>query len=80
MSRFPHQDIEAKWQARWEETGAHRVALDDAANKLYVLVMFSYPSSDKLHVLLPRYCFSSTPVVKSFSLVHSLLKYSSRKL
>ena len=44
-------EIEPKWQARWEEA---RVAFVDTAEptarKFYMLMMFPYPSGDRLHV------------------------------
>jgi len=48
--KYPFQEIEAKWQQRWEEQGLHRTDLDHPGKKLYSLTMFSYPSGDKLHI------------------------------
>ena len=51
--RVPYEAgvIEPRWQARWE---AARVAYVDTAeavaDKLYMLMMFPYPSGDRLHV------------------------------
>ena len=47
---YPAQSIEAKWQRRWAESGAHRPDMDNPQRKLYSLTMFSYPSGDTLHV------------------------------
>jgi len=47
---YDHKAIEAKWQDRWEK---HRVAETDLRNnrnKYYMLMMFPYPSGDRLHV------------------------------
>ena len=48
---YNHQEIEKKWQARWE---ADRLGLvtEDGSNKnaLYYLIMFPYPSGAGLHV------------------------------
>ncbi|HEY8020563.1 MAG TPA: leucine--tRNA ligase [Thermoanaerobaculia bacterium] len=47
---YDHKSIEAKWQDRWEK---HRVAetdLKSSRDKLYMLMMFPYPSGDRLHV------------------------------
>jgi leucyl-tRNA synthetase len=44
-AQYPFKEIEAKWQARWEETGLYRTN-PDPKNKFYVLVMFAYPSGD----------------------------------
>lgn len=43
-------DIEKKWQKEWENTELYRVNLSDIEKKLYCLVMFLYPSGDRLHI------------------------------
>lgn len=43
-------DIDRKWQQRWEESGLYRFHPEHMDRKLYVLEMFSYPSSANLHV------------------------------
>jgi leucyl-tRNA synthetase len=48
--KYPHAEIDAKWQRRWEEK---RVAFVDTASpgdKFYMLNMFPYPSGSRLHV------------------------------
>jgi len=47
--RYPHAEIETKWQKFWEEKGIHKTNFDDIDKKLYALVMFIYPSGAKLH-------------------------------
>jgi leucyl-tRNA synthetase len=47
--RYPHAEIETKWQKFWEEKGVHKTNFDDIDKKLYALVMFIYPSGAKLH-------------------------------
>src|SRR3990167_7352100 len=47
---FHPAEIEAKWQKRWEEAGVFTADLEKAKNPFYSLVMFPYPSGDKLHV------------------------------
>lgn len=42
--------IQKKWQKIWLEKKVHEVNLKNIKNKLYCLVMFLYPSADKLHV------------------------------
>ncbi len=42
--------IEEKWRKKWEESKLYKVDLSDTRNKLYCLVMFIYPSGDKLHI------------------------------
>ena len=47
---FPFKKIEAKWKRYWEEHKVHQVDLNQSKSKCYCLVMFPYPSSDKLHL------------------------------
>jgi leucyl-tRNA synthetase len=47
--RYPYSEIESKWQKFWEENNVHKTDLSKTSNKLYCLVMFSYPSGSKLH-------------------------------
>lgn len=42
--------MEKKWQKYWNENDIYKVDLDRNENKLYCLVMFIYPSGDKLHI------------------------------
>jgi leucyl-tRNA synthetase len=49
MSKYPHREIEAKWQARWAEDALMAVDLQRTDAKYYCLMMFPYPSGD-LHV------------------------------
>jgi len=46
---YPFQEVEEKWRQYWSDKGLHEPDLDNPSNKLYTLVMFSYPSGDKLH-------------------------------
>ena len=50
MAEYDFTEIEARWRRRWDEEGYHRTDMSDAARKCYSLVMFSYPSGDKLHL------------------------------
>jgi leucyl-tRNA synthetase len=47
---YPFAEIEEKWQRRWQETGLYRTDMSKTEKKLYCLVMFLYPSADKLHI------------------------------
>ncbi|MDZ7413750.1 MAG: class I tRNA ligase family protein, partial [candidate division KSB1 bacterium] len=49
-SSYSFRDIEDKWQRRWQETGLYRTDMSKTEKKLYCLVMFLYPSADKLHI------------------------------
>ena len=50
IAEYPFQKIEQKWQKKWKETKLYKTDLTKAENKLYCLVMFIYPSGDKLHI------------------------------
>ncbi len=47
---YSFREIEEKWRRRWEESGIYKTDLSKIDKKCYTLVMFSYPSSDKLHL------------------------------
>jgi leucyl-tRNA synthetase len=48
--RYPHSEIESKWQKFWEENQTYKTDFNDLQRKLYTLVMFIYPSGAKLHI------------------------------
>ena len=48
--QYDSSTVEAKWQKKWEEAKAYEVDLKRAKDSFYSLVMFPYPSGDKLHV------------------------------
>ncbi|UCH64751.1 MAG: leucine--tRNA ligase [Ignavibacterium sp.] len=48
--KYPHAEIESKWQRFWDEKKVHKTDFSNVENKLYSLVMFIYPSGAKLHV------------------------------
>ncbi|MEO8276389.1 MAG: leucine--tRNA ligase [Thermoanaerobaculia bacterium] len=50
MSGYEHKSIEGKWQERWEKQRSAEVDLKNAREKYYMLMMFPYPSGDRLHV------------------------------
>jgi len=50
MSDYSAIDIEKKWQKKWEKSGLHKVDMNSKKPKYYNLVMFPYPSGDKLHI------------------------------
>lgn len=52
QNEYVPSEAEAKWQKKWAEAKAYETDLSDAKpdEKFYSLVMFPYPSGDKLHV------------------------------
>ena len=50
QNEYQPSSVEPKWQKRWEDANAYRVDLKKAKDPYYSLVMFPYPSGDKLHV------------------------------
>jgi leucyl-tRNA synthetase len=48
--RYPFQEIERKWQARWAEADTYHTTEQGDKPKYYVLDMFPYPSGSGLHV------------------------------
>jgi leucyl-tRNA synthetase len=49
MAKYPHSEIEKKWQDRWARDGLMRCDLSRTKEKFYCLMMFPYPSGE-LHV------------------------------
>ncbi len=50
MYDYNPSEVEAKWQKAWKKAGAYKADLAQATKPYYSLVMFPYPSGDKLHV------------------------------
>lgn len=50
MTNYRAFEIEKKWQQKWVEAKLFEVDLNSKKPKYYNLVMFPYPSGDKLHV------------------------------
>jgi len=51
MSLYNAREAEKKWQKKWEKEGLYKTDFqDDSRKKYYNLVMFPYPSGDKLHI------------------------------
>ncbi len=48
--KYPFTEVEKKWQQYWEENNVHKTDLNKLEKKLYILVMFIYPSGSKLHI------------------------------
>ena len=52
--RYDFENIEKKWQAKWEETKPYAATEDSSKPKFYGLIEFPYPSGAGLHVGHPR--------------------------
>lgn len=50
MDKYDFIPLEKKWRKYWEDEGLHKTDLTRSGKKKYCLVMFSYPSGDKLHI------------------------------
>ncbi len=46
MSDYNPQEIEPKWQAKWNETSLYRQVIDKSKPKHYAMTMLPYPSGD----------------------------------
>ena len=51
---YKHQEIEQKWQKKWEDLGVFHALNDSEKPKFYALIEFPYPSGQGLHVGHPR--------------------------
>jgi leucyl-tRNA synthetase len=56
------QEVEARWQRRWEEEGTYRVDLDDPRPASYVLCMYPYPSGPAHQGHVRNYTFGDVLV------------------
>ena len=71
------QEIDARQQAKWKETGAFRTARLPGKPKFYCLDMFPYPSGDGLHVGHPE-GYTATDILcrykrmKGFEVLHPM--------
>ncbi len=48
--KYNPKNIEKKWRQIWDEKGLYKTDLNSDKPKYYNLVMFPYPSGDKLHI------------------------------
>jgi len=75
-SRYKPQELEQKWQARWETDGIYRVLEESTRPKFYALTMFPYTSGD-LHVghwyaMAPSDCFARFIRMKGYNVLHPM--------
>jgi leucyl-tRNA synthetase len=47
---YDFKSIEKKWQEKWDESGIFNIDVKTAKDIFYTLVMFPYPSGDRLHM------------------------------
>ncbi len=74
---YKFREIEKKWQAHWNETGAYQIANVSDKPKFYVLDMFPYPSGAGLHVGHPlgyiaSDIYSRFKRLKGFNVLHPM--------
>ncbi|MHB1988902.1 MAG: leucine--tRNA ligase [Acidimicrobiales bacterium] len=56
------QEVEARWQRRWEDEGTYQVDLDDPRPASYVLSMYPYPSGPAHQGHIRNYTFGDVLV------------------
>jgi len=50
VADYDHRSIESRWQDRWAKERIAEVDLRASAQPFYMLMMYPYPSGDRLHV------------------------------
>ncbi|MGZ3721634.1 MAG: leucine--tRNA ligase [Bdellovibrionales bacterium] len=74
---YPHNEIDKKWQAAWEQAGCFRATESTSKPKYYALDMFPYPSGAGLHVghlasYTPTDIVSRFKRAKGFQVLHPM--------
>lgn len=72
-----YNEIERKWNQKWDDDGIYNVDIDDSRDKFYVLDMFPYPSGAGLHVGHPlgyiaSDIYSRYKRMKGFNVLHPM--------
>ncbi len=52
--KYNPNEIEPKWQKKWQEDSVYKTSNDSEKEKFYILDMFPYPSGEGLHVGHPK--------------------------
>jgi len=77
MANYPFNDIEKKWQEKWDNDNIFQTNDDTAKQKIYILDMFPYPSGSGLHIGHPE-GYTATDIIsrykrmKGFNVLHPM--------
>lgn len=77
MAEYNFQEIERRWQDRWQEENIYKTVIDPNRPKFYALDMFPYPSGAGLHVGHPLGYIASDIVsrykrMKGYNVLHPM--------